>query len=105
MLGWSRDKVAKYDALKAICTDAWQSIVTTFESSVTSHDENVVTMDVTTVTFTEGLLRSILDLNPDQQLDLVQSLAKGDIQKGKFKTLAESYHARNEMQAYALQQR
>lgn len=36
-----------------------------------SHDENGVTQDVTTVTFSENLLRSILPLTPDQQIELV----------------------------------
>lgn len=105
MQGWSREKVKNYASLKQIDPLAWEVIGTTFEDIVPMTDEGAVPTNGTTVpVFTEGLLRSILDLTPTQQLDLVQSLAKGDIQKGKFKTLAEAYKGRNEMQAYALQQ-
>lgn len=105
MLGWSRDKVAKYDLLKRICKDAWNIIVTTFEPAVTGTEEDLVTPIVTTVTFTETLLRSILDLTPEQQLELVTELATNkDFSKGKFKSLAENYDARNSMYAYAQQQ-
>ena len=50
MLGWSRDKVAKYVALKEICDSAWKVIVTTFENVVTPAEESTVTSDVTGVT-------------------------------------------------------
>jgi site-specific DNA-methyltransferase (adenine-specific)/modification methylase len=105
MLGWSREKVAQYSALKQIDSLAWQQIVTTFENSGNKVDEDVVTQTVTTVTFTERLLRSILNLTPEQQLELVTELATNkDFGKGKFKTQAENYLARNQMKDYALQQ-
>jgi ParB-like chromosome segregation protein Spo0J len=101
MLGWGREKVANYAALQKICHEAWKIIVTTFEKSISPDENEVVTLIVTT--FTETLLRSILDLTPDQQTELVTSLATNpNFSKGKFKTLAESYQARNEIKEYAL---
>lgn len=104
IIGWSRDKVAKYDALRNIDKSAWKVIVTTFSDPSTLTNDEVVTLFVTTVTFTEGLLRSILDLTSEQQLELVKGLADGYINKGRFKSLAEAYRARNEMLEYALHQ-
>jgi site-specific DNA-methyltransferase (adenine-specific)/modification methylase len=104
MLGWSREKVAQYAALKSISPQAWQVIVTTFEQNGNSTDDDAVTPIVTTVTFTERLLRSILDLTPEQQRELVTELATNkDYSKGKFKTQAENYRARNEMYTFAFQ--
>ena len=57
--------------------------------------EDVATTNVATATFTEGLLRNILYLTADQQLDLVQDLATGRINKNKFKAQAEAYRTRN----------
>lgn len=76
-LGWSRDKVAKFAALKSVHQQAWEVIVTTIQQAGTIDEEGSVTQNVTTVTFTEGLLRSILDLTPEQQLELVRDLAAG----------------------------
>ncbi len=105
MLGWGRTQVANYVALKNICSEAWRMIVTTFEGVVTNNKEDVVTRDVTTVTITERLLRDILPLTPEQQTELVTDLATDpNFSKGKFKTLAENYQARNEMYLYAKQQ-
>lgn len=105
MLGWSRDKVAKYDALQKICAHAWERIVTTFEQQADAPQEEGGTAYVTTVTFTEGLLRSLLDLLPEQQIELVNELLTNqDFSKGKFKMLAERYRLRNQMDAYAAQQ-
>jgi site-specific DNA-methyltransferase (adenine-specific)/modification methylase len=104
ILGWSRDKVAKYGALKEICEAAWNIIVTTFENAVTMTEETAVTSDVTGVTFTEYLLRDILQLEPEQQQELVQFLASKEIKKGRFTDLAKAYRIRNEMYPYALQQ-
>jgi len=49
--------------------------VTNFEDSEIPSDEDAVTKIVTNVTFSEGLLRNILDLNEDQQVELVRELA------------------------------
>ncbi len=104
MLGWGRDKVTKYADLQSICPEAWNVIVTTFEKTGTSDENEVVTIDVTTSAFTERLLRSILDLTSDQQTELVTSLAtNSNFSKGKFKNLAENYHGRNQAYIYALQ--
>ena len=67
--------------------------LTTSQRAKENDTDDVVTVNVTTVTFTERLLRSILDLRAPQQLYLVQQLANEDIKKARFKTLAESYTA------------
>jgi DNA modification methylase len=64
------------------------------EGSVPRPDD-AVTEIVTAVTFTENLLRSIVNLNADQQLELVQDLAAGRINKNKFRAQAEAYRTRN----------
>jgi len=104
MLGWSEAKTKQYSALSAICGEAWSVIVTTFEGDQSSVSEDEVTKEVTTVTFTERLLREILDLTAEQQLELVQELATNKkFTKGMFKTRAENYQTRNEAKAYALE--
>ncbi len=79
MLGWSRDKVTKYAALREICEPAWKVIVTTFENSVTTAEEAAVTSDGTPVAFTKYLLRDLIPLKPEQQGELVQLLASRTI--------------------------
>jgi site-specific DNA-methyltransferase (adenine-specific) len=102
-LGWSLSKVKQYSALYAISKPAWTVIVTTFENSNPLIDEERVTKEVTTVTFTERLLRDVLNIAPEQQLELIQGLADGTIAtKGKFKSQAEAYTLRNEMHTYAI---
>ena len=93
-LGWSRSTVADYGALRKITPEAWR-IVATFQVAAMSLGEDVATTNVATATFTEGLLRNILYLTADQQLDLVQDLATGRINKNKFKAQAEAYRTRN----------
>lgn len=75
-IGWSRTAVANYAALKSIDSDAWK-IVTASQGIVTTDQDSDVTADVTGVTFTEGLLRNILDLCAGQQLELCRLLVKG----------------------------
>jgi hypothetical protein len=103
IVGWGIDRVKKYSALRKIDPAAWNVIVPTVENNGHYDEEEVGTSKVPMGTFSERLLREILDLESDQQLELVQALAKGDIQKGKFKAQAEAYKARNEMKTYALQ--
>lgn len=79
MLGWSIDKVKKYAALKDIDKEAWALIVPTFEELEKCQQENDVTSKVPNGTFTEGLLRQILNLTPTQQLQLVSEFASGGI--------------------------
>jgi DNA modification methylase len=100
VLGWSREKVAQYRQLRKIAPEAWAVVVTSFSDIVTDDDETVVTPAVTTVTFTEGLLRSILSLSAAQQLELVQALASGKITKGDFSKRAKLYQGRNEIAAW-----
>lgn len=103
IMGWSRDKVAKYTALQQIKPIAWAIIVTTFEGHGTKIEEGDVTSDVTNGTFTEGLLRSILDLRAPQQVELVAKLAtEKEFTKSKFKSLAEAYYARNAAKRYVM---
>ncbi len=105
MLGWDRASVRDYAALKKICPEAWQMIGATFEKNAPSLEDGIAPLNGAIAPFTEGLLRSVLDLMPSQQLDLVQELATNkDFSKGKFKMQAERYQTRNEIQAYALQQ-
>jgi DNA modification methylase len=106
VLGWSREKVKNYVALDQITKEAWKIIGTTFEKDVPMDDENGVPVVGPSVPpFTEGLLRAILDLSAEQQVELVTELATNkDFSKGKFKVRAEHYRSRNEMSAYAEQQ-
>ena len=95
VLGWGISKVKNYSALDDIAKDAWALIVTTFESGDKSQEESGVTSKVTDVTFTEGLLRTILSLSDSQQLELVRDFAAGTINKNKFTKLAEQYKQMN----------
>ncbi len=78
MLGWSRDKVKNYKALDNIHKDVWEIIGTTFQNIVPIETENGVPSNGTNVPFSEGLLRNILDLTPEQQSELVTKLAKNN---------------------------
>ena len=95
VLGWSVSKVKNYSALDDIAKDAWSLIVTTFEIGGKSQSESGVTLKVTDVTFSEGLLRPIINLADCQQLELVRDFANGIINKNKFTKLAEQYKQMN----------
>jgi predicted transcriptional regulator len=69
MLGWSRSAVSDYVALGKICKAAWEIIAATFEPVAAIGSELVAAPIAATAAFTEGLLRSILDLTPEQQLE------------------------------------
>jgi hypothetical protein len=86
-LGWSVAKVKQYSALKKVTELAWEVIVTSAKD---------VTEEVTTVTFSENLLRPIISLTPEQQLELVTELSNDTINKNKFKKLAEKYNFRKQ---------
>lgn len=87
--------------LKNICPEAWKLIATTFENNVAIQNEGDVAEFATNVAiFNEGLLRSILPLTSSQQTELVRDLISGSITKGRFKSLAQAYKARNEMEEY-----
>ncbi len=79
---WSRSAIANYFAPQTISTDVWDIIVTTFVEGSVPRPDDGVTEIVTAVTFTENLLRSIVNLNGDQQLELVQDLAAGGATNG-----------------------
>lgn len=103
IMDWSRGQVSQYALLRKIRSSAWDVIATTFEKAVATTDESVVASFATTVAFTENLLRSILDLRAPQQVELVTRLATDkDFTKGKFKTLAEAYAARNAMKRFVM---
>lgn len=92
-LGWGRVDVARYKALECLKTSgAWDVIVPTFNDPGTSNKEDEGTTNVptgTTSTFTERLLRDILDLTPVQQIELCGYLAKGKDKKGHAYTKAK----------------
>lgn len=94
-MGWSRGAISNYVALKSIAPDAWAVIATTMLEFGVPRQDGAVAEVATAVAFTENLLRSIIPLSPDQQLELVQDLAAGRIHKNKFRTLAEGYRTRN----------
>jgi predicted transcriptional regulator len=93
-LGWSRSAVADYAALRKIAPEAW-SVVATFQAGALSRGEDDATSVVAAATFTENLLRAIVPLTAEQQLELVQDLAAGRINKNKFKAQAEAHRTRN----------
>jgi site-specific DNA-methyltransferase (adenine-specific)/modification methylase len=105
MLGWHVSKVKKYSALSQIYKEAWDIIVPTFEDSIiVSPDEDGTEKVPNGTIFAEGLLRNILDLTPQQQLELVNERVKDPkaFTPGKFKSRAQAYNTRNQMKAYAM---
>ena len=78
-LGWQLSKLKMYAGLKSVCDEAWEIVkVATSNGLATENDEDEATNKVATATFTERLLRDILDLDAGQQLSLCQDLAKGE---------------------------
>jgi site-specific DNA-methyltransferase (adenine-specific)/modification methylase len=105
MLGWDREKIKDHAALRKICTEAWHIIGDTFEKNDPTEKNEASPGDGDTSPFTVRLLQSILPLTPEQQTELVKELTTNpNFSKGKFKTLADNYRARNEMKTYALEQ-
>ena len=103
-LGWSREVAKDYAALEKIGSDAWQIVGATFRHCTKGDNETVAPKFGATAPFTAGLLRHIIQLSHDQQLEMVRDLADGRIQKGKFKTLAQNYRARNDASEWIRQQ-
>lgn len=109
MGGWSRAQVSQYAMLQKINSEAWKVVATTFQQTVADDENDAVAPDATTVagSFSERLLREILDLCSGQQLELCRWLAKGKDKKGHkfgkadFKTGAERYRARNALMSAA----
>jgi len=106
-LGWSREAVKNYSSLSKITSEAWSIVGTTIRGVGVVRTEGDVPLNGTTVPFTENLLRSILPLRPDQQLELVKSLARGKCKKGRlfgkseFKEKAEKYKLGNTLEEKA----
>ncbi|MBF0182233.1 MAG: DNA modification methylase [Magnetococcales bacterium] len=103
-LGWSRDKIKDLASLQRITSEAWSLIGETFHKVTPRQAEQGSPDFGESSPFTVGLLQVIVPLQPEQQLELVQALAEGKIQKGKFKTLAQNYRARNEAADWIRQQ-
>jgi site-specific DNA-methyltransferase (adenine-specific)/modification methylase len=106
MLGWSRGRVGDYALLQNISNDAWKIIVGAFDDSPQLSSDDTSTNIVGTPTFSETLLRNILDLTSEQQLELVNERVKDPkaFTPGKFASLAKAYQTRNEMKDYAIAQ-
>ncbi len=103
-MGWNLDKVKRLSVLQKIVPEAWELVVPTFQTMGTSEDESAGTKLVPTGTFTERLLRDIVPLTADQQLELVTDLASNKIQKNRFTKLAKDYRARNDAGKWVRQQ-
>jgi site-specific DNA-methyltransferase (adenine-specific)/modification methylase len=78
-------------------------IVATFDECATSDCDMPATKIVAHATFTEGLLRPLLPLEPAQQEELVREMIERTLSPGAFKERAMNYRARNDMKNYALQ--
>ncbi|NDG48328.1 MAG: hypothetical protein EBY30_04525 [Rhodospirillales bacterium] len=103
-LGWSSQKTNDYANLKRIAPQAWGVISATLQASAEVERGDAADGKSATADFTEGLLRAIVQLTADQQLDLVQDLAGGRINKNKFKAQAEAYRTRNAIQGWVRDQ-
>lgn len=106
-LGWSRAKVKDYNSLSKISTKTWRLIGATFNNNRTNEEDTDAPDNGATAPdiFTENLLRSIVNLNPRQQYELVSNLVNDkekNFNKAKFKTLAIQYKANNEIFNYVL---
>ena len=82
-LGWSREAVKDYASLRKIAPEAWAAV------GATVRDQGLVRQSATApengavAPFTENLLRSVTQLRPEQQLELVKRLARGKCSKGR----------------------
>lgn len=105
-IGWSRSAIADYASLRKVCSGAWE-VVAGFARNGVSQADDAATEVVATATFTEGLLRNVLPLTADQQVELVRRLARGKCQKGRpygkreFKAEADQFRVGNELVAKA----
>lgn len=77
-IGWSREAVRNYASMAKIAKEAWAIVGTTIRDVVPSGEDGAVPEFGSGVPFSENLLRSILPLNADQQVDLVRRLARWD---------------------------
>ena len=99
-LGWSREKVRDYATLSKIDSRAWKVAGATFQTTTLAQGDDAAPSLGASAPFTEGLLRVITLLSPDQQLELVQDLAEGRINKNKFKAQAQAYRTRNSIKGW-----
>lgn len=108
-LGWSREAVKDYAALAKISDDAWQIVGATIREMAPAGDMEAAPSSGATAPFTARLLRDILALRPEQQVDLVRRLARGKCAKGRaygkreFKAEAESLKLGNALESAAVQ--
>jgi len=100
-MGWSRDKVKNYSALKKVNESAWESIGTAIRGSVPISNLDVVLSKGTGVPITESLLRNILNLNDSHQSKIVEDLISGKIKNGQVKKIANTYTERESFAEYA----
>ena len=103
-LGWGFDRVNRLAKLQEINSEAWEMVSPTRTKMGESDIGKAGESFSPTGEFTERLLRDIIPLTPDQQVELVQDLASGKIQKGRFKALAQNYRARNDAADWVRQQ-
>lgn len=101
---WSRERVKDYAALRKICSEAWEIIGATFAEIGLVRDVGAAPHDGADAPFTENCLREIIQLEPEQQLELVEELSEGRITKSKFTEKAKNYRARNDARDWFLTQ-
>ena len=75
-IGWKRGKVTNYIALENISPKVWDIIATELLKNVAIHESDSVTINATNVALSEGLLRNILDLNEQHQLEMQNQCAE-----------------------------
>ena len=99
-LGWSSQKTNDYANLKRIAPQAWNQISATLAMDAEVEQGDAADRKSATADFTEGLLRNIVFLSDEQQIELVQDLAEGRINKNKFKSQAQAYRTRNAIKGW-----
>lgn len=106
-IGWSREAVKDYAVLRKIGREAWVVVGASFSGSAPNEEIEEAPSNGATAPFTARILREILDLTADQQLELCKKLAKGKDGKGhkygkkEFKADAEWFRALNTLKATA----
>jgi len=109
IMGWKTVvQVSQYYALRKILPEGWKLILTSLQLDTAMENIERVNEDLTRVKsqpspFSEGILRLITGLTPEQQLELIKLLLKEPTAKSEFKTKAERYKARNQLKEEATQ--
>jgi len=75
-IGWNRNKVKHYAALETLLPNVWGVIVPHIQKIGTTQVVDNGTRDVPNGTISEGLLRNILDLNEQHQLEMQNQCAE-----------------------------